>query len=256
MSKQELVTRTDPAPVSFTFEQMQRMAVSVAKSGLFGVKDADQAMALMMVAVAENKHPALIARDYDIIQNRPAKKSEAMLRDFLASGGKVEWHELTDQKASATFSHPVGGTVKIDWDIPRAKQAGLLDKNGSMYHKYPRAMLRSRCVSEGCRTVAPSVTSGMYTPEEIRDIEINVTPVSQTAAIEQAVHGLTPDEVEAAVNSMDVETMPELKAAFQSAWRLAKERNDSAAKTRFQSVYEAMKSEIEAREVAEQKAAL
>lgn len=161
-----------------TMGDIEKMAIAVAKSGLFGVKRPEEAMALMLVAQAEGRHPALAARDYDIIQGRPAKKTEAMLRDFLESGGKVEWHDLTDTNAEATFSHPSGGTVKISWDMNRAKAAGLASRD--MWRKYPRQMLRSRCVSEGIRTVCPMATSGMYVPEEVRDFapEKDITPAA------------------------------------------------------------------------------
>lgn len=173
---------------------IQRMAESVAKSGLFGVKTADQALALMLVAQAEGRHPALAARDYDIIQNRPAKKAEAMMRDFLESGGKVEWHQLDDIGCCATFSHPSGGTVKIDWTMARAVAAGLGGRD--MWKKYPRQMLRSRVVSEGIRTVCPMATSGMYVPEEISDIvkEKNITP---TAGAHENVPAERQDEIKA-----------------------------------------------------------
>ena len=158
--------------------EIERMAVAVAKSGLFGVKSVDQAIALMLVAQAEGRHPALAARDYDIVQGRPAKKAEAMMRDFIESGGKVEWHSLDDTMAAATFSHPSGGTVRIDWDMKRAVAAGLGGRD--MWKKYPRQMLRSRVVSEGIRTVCPMATSGMYVPEEVSDIvrEKNITPTA------------------------------------------------------------------------------
>src|ERR1700675_575525 len=105
--------------------EIQAMAQVVASSGLFGAKTPDQALALMLIAQAEGRHPALAARDYDIIQGKPAKKTEAMLRDFLEQDGKVEWHKLDDTIADATFSHPVGGTVRIVWDMKRASVAGL-----------------------------------------------------------------------------------------------------------------------------------
>jgi len=160
------------------YGDIERMAMAVAKSGLFGVKDANQALSLMLIAQAEGRHPALAARDYDIIQNRPSKKSEAMLRDFLESQGKVEWHALDDTQADATFSHPSGGTVRIKWDMKRAVSAGLGGKD--MWKKYPRQMLRARTVSEGIRTVCPMATSGMYVPEEVQDIvrEKNITPTA------------------------------------------------------------------------------
>lgn len=158
---------TPPQPASF--DDVWRLAQAVARSQLFGMKTPDQAFALMMLAQAEGMHPMIAARDYDLIQGRPSKKAEAMLRDFQRGGGKVEWHQLDDTKADATFSHPLGGSFRCDWDLARAKKAGLGGKD--MWTKYPRQMLRARCVSEGCKTVFPSSTSGMYTPEEAQDFE-------------------------------------------------------------------------------------
>lgn len=157
-----LVTQHN-APVS----DLERMAKAFAASKLFGVQNVDQALALMLVAQAEGRHPASAAQDYHIISGRPAKKADAMLRDFLAAGGKVEWHALTDDQADATFSHPAGGSARIDWNMERAKAAGIANP---MWKKYPRQMLRSRVVSEGVRTVCPGATSGMYVPEEVQDI--------------------------------------------------------------------------------------
>ena len=146
---------------------MQTLAVAIAKSALFGIKTPEQALVLMAIAQAEGRHPVEAARDYDIINNRPAKKAEAMLRDFILAGGKVQWHSLTDELADATFTHPQTGEVRIDWDMKRAATAfGKKD----MYSKFPRQMLRSRVVSEGVRTLWPLATSGMYEPGEAADI--------------------------------------------------------------------------------------
>lgn len=154
-----------PVPVSMA--DIERMANAVAKSGLFGVKTPDQAMALMLIAHAEGMHPAIAARDYDIIQGKPAKKAEAMQRDFLKSGGRIKWKELSDTAAEAEFTHEAGGSVSIRWDMDRASKAGLSGKD--MWKKFPRQMLRARCISEGVRTVNPMATSGMYAVEEVQD---------------------------------------------------------------------------------------
>lgn len=183
---------------------LQVMASAIAKSQLFGAKSPDQALALMLVAQAEGMHPAIAARDYDIISGRPAKKSEAMLRDFLAAGGKVEWHSLSDTLAAATFSHPAGGTVRIDWDMKRAAQAGLSGKD--MWKKYPRNMLRARCVSEGVRTVCPSATSGMHAPEEANDMgEAPVPPLTRPDPIDMGAAVVVPalSEVLAKIEAAD-----------------------------------------------------
>jgi len=173
------------------YNEMRQMADAMAKSKLFGMKSPDEVIALMLVAQANGQHPAAAARDYDIIQGRPSKKAEAMLRDFIAAGGSVQWHRLDNDCAEATFSHPHGGTVRIDWDMRRAKEAGLGGKE--MYRKFPRQMLRSRCISEGVRTVYPVATGGMYAPEEVeamprveRDMGAVVEPEMPKGLLEAA----------------------------------------------------------------------
>ena len=148
---------------------IERMGRYIAQSRLFGVQTPEQAIALMLLAQAEGRHPASVANDYHIIMGRPSLKSETMQRRFLESGGKIEWHAITDTIADATLSHPQGGSARIDWTMDRARKAGLLEKKDSQWSKYPRAMLRARVVSEGVRTVFPSCTAGFYTPEEVRD---------------------------------------------------------------------------------------
>lgn len=168
---------TTTAPLNYA--ELERLANSIAKSGLFGIRTPDQAMTLMMIAAAEGRHPALAARDYDIVNGRPTKKAEAMMRDFVQAGGKVEWHALTDALADATFTHPQTGSVRIDWDMKRAQTAfGKKD----MYAKFPRQMLRSRVVSEGVRTLWPLATSGMYVEEEISHLPPHHGPTIEHAA--------------------------------------------------------------------------
>lgn len=158
-----------------TFAEVKQMAVAVASSGMFGMKTPEQALTLMMLAQAEGLHPITAARDYDIISGRPSKKAEAMLRDFLKSGGHVKWHKLGDDGASATFTHPEGGEVVVDWDVKRATAAELWGKG--MWKKYPRQMFRSRVVSEGVRTVYPLATGGLYVPEEVQDFAAKPGPI-------------------------------------------------------------------------------
>lgn len=168
---------------------IERLADAVAKSGMFGIKTREQALVLMSIAQAEGRHPAEAARDYHVIGGRPAKTSEAMMRDFLKAGGRVEWHDLSDTVADATFSHPAGGSVRILWDQSAVKRAGLQGREG--HQKYPRAMLRARCVSEGVRTVYPAATSGAYVPEEVHDMPAMTLPdasTDTTADLDQFAH--------------------------------------------------------------------
>lgn len=193
-------------PALVPVDQVERMAVAVAKSGLFGVKTPDQAMALMLIVQAEGLHPAIAARDYHIIQGRPALKADAMLARFQTAGGRVKWLSMTDQRVAGEFSHPQGGSVEIEWTIDMAKRAGLT-KNPT-WTQYPRAMLRARCVSEGIRTVYPGVVVGTYTPEEVEDEPARFAPAP--AATEMVEEVLTFADVMARIDA--ARTVDELNA--------------------------------------------
>ena len=159
------VNNAPPMPVS----DVERIAKAFAQSRMFGVSDPSAALSLCLLAQAEGQHPAIAFRDYSIIQGKPAKKAEAMQRDFLQSGGKIEWLELSDACVKAKFTHPAGGSAVIDWTMERAKAAGLGGKDN--WRKFPRQMLRSRVISEGVRTVCPMATSGLYVPEEVAEFD-------------------------------------------------------------------------------------
>jgi len=163
-----------------SISELEQMANHICKSGLFGIRKIEEAVALMLIAQAEGRHPGTVAAEYHIIQGRPALKADAILARFQSAGGKVEWSEYTDECVSGTFSHPAGGSLKVDWDMNRAKAAGLGGKDN--WKKYPRQMLRARVISDGVRGVYPAVLQGFYTPEEVQDFQsapvaVPATPV-------------------------------------------------------------------------------
>lgn len=216
-------------PALVPVDQVERMAVAVAKSGLFGVKTPDQAMALMLIAQAEGLHPAIAARDYHIIQGRPALKADAMLARFQTAGGRVKWLSMTDQRVAGEFSHPQGGSVEIEWTIDMAKRAGLT-KNPT-WTQYPRAMLRARCISEGIRTVFPGVVVGTYTPEEVEDEPARFTPAP--AATEMVEEVLTFADVMARIDAArTVDELNALKPAIRQLDRDGRAEATDAAKER------------------------
>jgi len=189
---------------------VERMARAIAASKLFGVQSPDQAMALMLIAQAEGRHPAIAARDYHIIQGRPALKADAILARFQESGGRVEWHKYAADGVEATFTHPQGGSLRIGWTMADARSAGLGSKD--VWKQYPRAMLRARVISEAVRTVYPAVLCGFFTPEEVGDFDtrpgsagavvrdMGLAEIVRESQTELSVdHGLSIDDVRQAV---------------------------------------------------------
>ena len=189
-------------------KDMERMADSIARSGLFGMKNADQALALMLVAQSEGTHPATITQDYDIIQGRACRKTHSVMARFQQMGGSVEWIELSDTKAEGKFSHPAGGALTMSWTLEQAKKIGLTKKDN--WINYPRAMLRARVIAEGVRAVYPAAIGGMMVSEEAQDLPVNVINMTRPAAAlvrEEEADGY--DEYEAA-------TVPLLEAAARN----------------------------------------
>ena len=204
---------------------IERMALAVSKSNLFGVKTPEQAIALMLVAQAEGMHPAIAATHYHVINGRPTLKADAMLSRFQAAGGTVNWKVYTDAEVTGTFSHPQGGRVDITWTVAQAQTAGLT-KNPT-WRQYPRQMLRSRCISEGIRTVYPGVTVGVYTPEEVQDF----APSPRTVVdVEPQMIELLPEvELEAVLRAIAAaDSVDDLRAIWRDIKRLP-ESDRSAA---------------------------
>jgi hypothetical protein len=202
---------------------------------LFGIKTPEQAAALMLIAQAEGTSPALALRDYHVISGRPTLKADAILARFQQAGGKVRWLKLTEQEAVAVFSHPAGGDVEINWTMEMARKAQLLG-NGT-WQKYSRAMLRSRCISEGVRTVYPGVVCGVYTPEEIESID--VAPVSAPAPV-RAISAQAPvieleyvpeQELTASDAIAAADTIEVLRKVYTAAMRSAQGEEEKAALT-------------------------
>jgi len=194
------------------FSEMAQMAQVLCQSGLFGIKRQEEALALMLIAQAEGRHPAIVARDYHIISGKPTLKADAMLARYQEAGGCVEWKVLSDIEVCAIFTHKSSGSFELSWSIDMAQKAQLT--NNPTWKKFPRAMLRSRVLSEGIRTSYPSVICGTHTPDEVENfVEVphkNETPIP-VAKIEKAK----------TILELDSENFAKCKAALKNGFAMA-----------------------------------
>lgn len=149
--------------------EVRTLANSAMQSGMFGIKNQEQAFTLMIIAQAEGVHPIQAMQMYDIIQGRPALKATEVLSRFQKSGGKIQWIETTDKIATAKFVHPQGGEATVSYTIEDAQKAGLTGKDN--WNKRPKEMLRARCSSSGVRMVYPACLNNMHTVEEVAEFE-------------------------------------------------------------------------------------
>lgn len=179
---------------ALSMKDVETMANVATRSGLFGIKDPMQAMALMLLCQAEGLHPMVACRQYHVIQGRAAMTSQTMMSKFLSGGGRQEIHELSDTVADITLSHPAGGSARIRWTIEQARSAGLVGKDN--WKNHPRSMLLRRAQAEAVRAVAPFVLEGIPSADEAEEIEpinvleaqkpdIDISKISEVAALKE-----------------------------------------------------------------------
>ena len=210
------------------YEEKRSLATSIVRSGLFGIKDEAQALALMAVAEAEGMHPAKAVQTYHVIQGRPAIKADALLARFQAAGGSVSWSMYTDDKVVGTFTHPQGGSITVDWDMARAKRIGLASKDN--WRNYPRNMLRARCIAEGVRATFPGIATGIYTAEEVTDMP--ATTVRDMGGVEIVEPKIASDRAAAIQQQIDACASLDALAALWPT--LSKEERQAMAQAKEQ----------------------
>jgi len=151
-----------------SFEQLKETAQVMAESKLFPSWDTPQKMlSLMLLCKAEGSDPITAVNRYDNIKGRISKKPIAMIEDFINDGGKVEYLESTDKVCKIKFTCPNGVEHVEDYTMQDALKAGNANKDN--YKKYPKSMLRARCISSALRAIYPKSTSAVYTPEETQE---------------------------------------------------------------------------------------
>lgn len=162
----QLTTQTQQAEL-VPLVEITQAANLIAKSGLFGVKTLEQAASLMLVAQSEGLHYARAVLEYDIINGKPALKSNAVLSRFQKSGGTIKYVQATDTLCEVEATHAAAGKITIKWTLEMATKADLTQK--ATWQNYPAAMLRARAVREAITALYPACLSGFYCSEEVQD---------------------------------------------------------------------------------------
>ena len=163
--------------------EIKEIANEIAESRLYpGIKTAAQAFVLMMLCEADGLLPIEAVRRYHMMDTGPSMRADTILATFQSKGGRVKWVEASTEVCEAQFSHPVNHPepVTVRMTLKRFVDCGLATswKDGKSFLKtnwknFPDAMLKARVSSAGVRMVMPGVVVGIYTPEEMDDIDSN-----------------------------------------------------------------------------------
>lgn len=162
--------QTDLMPSQKTWDLMLVQATSLVRSGLLpkSINTPEKAVAIMLKG-RELGIPTMEAftRLY-VVNGVVTMAAELMLVLIFKRlpGSKIKYKHRNTKLCEIVASRPDGQTETFSYSIEDARAAGLAHKDNWKAH--PRAMLRSRCISEMTRSLFPDAVSGVsYTPEEM-----------------------------------------------------------------------------------------
>jgi hypothetical protein len=164
------------AKISDPIEAAKQVGIWLARSQMMGPITAEQGQIVAFDAMSRGLPIGEYPQNYNIVCGRLCMKPEAMLAGFNEIGGK---HQIIQRSADAceiTFNlNDTLETFSLTWEEAK-KEAWPYKKDGKSIKEtwagpVGRAdMLWARNVSRAVRKLAPSVTAGRYTPEEIQDL--------------------------------------------------------------------------------------
>jgi len=190
-----------------TWAILKEQAGMLVRSGFLpvSVKTPEQAVTIMLKG-RELGIPAMQAFSHiHVINGKPTISAELMLALIYREcpGAKIEYVRYEADGCTIKATRPGHAPSTFSFTRADAEAAQLLVKD--TWRKFPRAMYRSRCISEMARSVFPDCIMGCsYTPEEIdpdirlgEDGAIDVTPSRPTPPAPSATSQESREESEA-----------------------------------------------------------
>jgi hypothetical protein len=156
------------APSEWT--AMREQAKALVMSGFLpkAINTPEKAIALAL-AGRELGLPMMQAiRSIHIIEGKPVMSADLMaaLVHRRIPGALLRIAETSNTKCVVEAGRAGQKSTLFTFTIEDAKAAGLLGKDN--WRKYPRAMLRARCLAEAVRAAFPdSMLAGVYHPDEL-----------------------------------------------------------------------------------------
>jgi hypothetical protein len=137
--------------------------------------------------------PMRAIRSLAMVKGKVVESADSQLARFKAAGGRSQFEVLDETKAVLHLIHPNGDKHTESFTIEDAKRAGL--SSNSNYSKFPKAMLRSRAITAGLKSVGWEGAVGAYDPDELRSEEFperTYEPAKESAMIRPQGQPATP----------------------------------------------------------------
>lgn len=169
------------------------------RSGLApqSLKTPEAALFVILVGRDLGLSPTQSLRSVNVIQGKVEVAADMQLALFKRAGGKASWARLSESEAVLDLTHPNGDKHRESFTEADARRAGL---TGANWSKYPKAMLRSRCITAGMKSCGFDALAGVYDEGEISGVEPVIgaeptlapnaagVPAAEMAPVEQIDH--------------------------------------------------------------------
>lgn len=208
----------NPTSAALSLEQTFALAAQLVPSGMLPehIKKPGQAVAIILAGQELGMPPMRALRSLNLVKGKVTENADSQLARFKTDGGRAIWKQLDEKIAVLYLKHPNGDEHTETFTFADAEKAGLTRpvRSGepSMFTKFPKAMLRSRAITAGLKSIGWEGGAGTYDPSELA-IEASATVVTSPAAAGSGT---------AAEDTVDVEIEAELELSLEEQLARAK----------------------------------
>jgi len=153
-----------------SFDGLVSMGEALRRTGFLPshIKDGVSFAAIVLMGQELGMGTMAACRKLQVIKGTVTERADSQLARFKSCGGRAQFKELTETKAVLVLRHPNGDEHTETFTIDDAKRAGLASNDN--YAKHPKAMLRSRAITAGLKSIGWEGAVGIYDPDEITDV--------------------------------------------------------------------------------------
>jgi len=151
-----------------SFGEMVAMGDQLVKTGFLPahLRTGAQVAAVILTGRELGMEPMRAVRSLSLVKGKVVESADSQLARFKADGGRAQFKTLTDTDAVLYLRHPNGDEHTETFTMTDANKAGL--SSNDTYRKFPKAMLRSRVITAGLKSVGWEGAIGNYDPEELK----------------------------------------------------------------------------------------
>ena len=160
-----------------SFDGLVHMGDQLRRTGFLPshIKDGVAFAAIVLMGRELGMGTMAACRKLQVIKGTVTERADSQLARFKSCGGRAQFKELTEAKAVLWLRHPNGDEHLETFTLDDAKRAGLASNDN--YNKHPKAMLRSRAITAGLKSLGWEGAVGIYDPDEVADIPATPEPV-------------------------------------------------------------------------------